>query len=285
MMQTRTPPLSACITALLLVMIANAGFAADDALSRADFLAEVVAVLRVASPERSYTAAGPLEIEVTEDGEETGYIYLNNLYGSVSADPAERLAEVQRFVAAILQPSQETLSDADLGRILPVIRDTLFTEQVTPNQDDELVQLNLAGDLVVLYVLDFPDRIQYLYASDLAALHQGAGDIHALAVDNLSAKSDEIAISAAGSLFLIELDGTYESSTLLLDGFWQGIEDEFGAAPVVAIPTRDVLVFTSSADAQAVDLLQRTAARIVNSGGYPVSAQLYVRDGALWRSL
>jgi uncharacterized protein YtpQ (UPF0354 family) len=267
----------------VLLVVAALATTRDLRGAEAKFEAEVLAALRSESPERTFARVGPLEIQASRPDGEPDTLYLQNVYRDAPQDEAERREWIRSFVRAFAAPVQERLSPADRPRLLPVIRDDGFVEQGRTGGKAAPLAERLVADLWVLYVLDYPDRVQYLVASDLDALELSAAELRELAVANLSAKVSEVTVKAIGPLHFAELDGTYESSLLLLEPFWAELAAEVGPSPVAAVPTRSLLLFASSADEEAVSRLREGAKRFASEAGYPVSRQLVRRDGAGWK--
>lgn len=268
---------------VLLFVLAIHPVAADQrALTEDAFTEEFARALAKELPDGEFQVTGPLEIVIGDEESEQGTINLHNLYRNASDDPAERAVQIGTHINAILSEPTDTLSAADRPNILPVVRDAAFVAQATFNRDDPTVSEPLVADLSVLYVLDFPDRVQFLMESNLEELDLDIGDVRKLAVSNLSVKSDDYIVHEADGVYFLELDGMYESSALLLDDFWVAVEADLGAAPVAAIPTRDLLIFAPANDPFNVQLVQKLALQIEAETGYPISTTLLIRKAGRW---
>ena len=267
----------------ILLVVAALATSRSSGPSEAEFTEEVLAVLRSELPDRTFAAVKPLEIEASGADGEPDTLYLANVYKDAPQDGAERSEAIRSFVRAFAAPVQERLSPADRPRIFPVIRDDGFVEQGRAGGKVSPIAERLVANLWVLYVLDFPDRVQYLAASDLEELELSAPELRALAVANLSGRVSEVTVKAIGPLHFVELDGTYESSLLLLEPFWSEVAAQVGTSPVAAVPTRSLLLFASSSDEEAVARLREGAKRFESEAGYPVSHQLVRRDGGSWK--
>lgn len=268
---------------VLLFVLALSPVAADQrAISPEAFTDEFVRALAKELPENEFEITGPLEIVIGDEESGQGTINLHNLYRNASDDPGERAMQIRTHVSAILSEPTETFSAADRPNILPVIRDAAFVAQATLNHDDPTLNEPLIADLSVLYVLDFPDRVQFLMESNLADLDMDLDEIRALAVRNLTAKSDDYIVHTMDQIYYLELDGMYESSALLLDEFWTDIESKIGAAPVVAVPTRDIVIFAPANDPLGIELVRMIAQQIEEETGYPISRTLLIRRGRDW---
>ena len=272
------------LLALLLIVVVAPAAADQHVLTEEMFTEEFARALAKQLPDGGFEVTAPLEILVGDEESGQGTISLHNLYRSASEDPVERALQIKTFVGAILSEPTDSFSAGDRARILPVVRDDAFVAQATLNRDDPTVNTPLVADLSVLYVLDFPDRVQFLLESNLADLELDEESVRDLAVDNLAAKSDEYRVQTMEGIYFLELDGMYETSALLLDEFWSAIETEIGAPPVVAVPTRDILVFAPSNDPIGVELVNRLAVQIEAESGYPISRTLLIRRNDRWET-
>lgn len=267
---------------LLLVIASSPSVAEPQALTEQAFTEEFVRVLEREIPDGGFEVTAPLEIVIGDAEDAQGTINLHNLYRNASSDPAERALQIKTYVSAVLSEPTDTFSADDRQNILPVVRDAAFVAQASLNLDDPTISEALVSDLSVLYVLDFPDRVQFLLQSNLDELELDLEEVHELAVSNLNAKSDDFQVHTVDGIYFLELDGMYESSALLLEGFWDVIETELGAAPVAAIPTRDLLLFAPSNDPLGVQLVRQLTVQIEADTGYPISTTLLIRQNGEW---
>ena len=251
-----------------------------------EFAQEVLSALRRAAPRISFDLAGPLEIVGVRGDEKPIHIYLDNVYKSAPADPLERAESIRTYARALLSRPVDTVGPADRPRIFPVIRDAGFVAGVRRDPASAAVAEPLAGDLWVLYALDSADQIRYLLESEVEKLGVSGAELRALAVANLAGKAPKAKVEeVADGVRWIVLDGVYESSFLLLEPFWVRIAKQLGESPVVAVPTRDVLLFAAASDEGAVVRIREVAERFAAEQAYPISPRLFRRDGNGWRAL
>jgi uncharacterized protein YtpQ (UPF0354 family) len=257
--------------------------AAAERPSEQEFTQEVLTILRSEAPGQSFEAVAPLEIEWSRGDGRAARMFLANIYKNSSEDPVERAEAIRSYVRTLLAPSPNVLTPDDRTRVLPVIRDEAFLEETR-----KLSPLSepLVSNLLVFYVLDFPDRVQYLLPSHLEELRVARAELRALAVANLARKAAEVKVHTLGPIRVVELDGVYESSLLLLDAFWERVRGEVeGGKLIAAVPARDLLLFTDASQAEAKTALRDAATQFESEAGYPISAALLVRDGAGWQPL
>jgi hypothetical protein len=117
-----------------------------------------------------------------------------------------------------------------------------------------------------------------------------ARELHHVAVRNLASIAKERAVVRAfGEIFMVTAGGDFEASFVLIDQFWDDDEWYGGLAPngfVVAIPSRDLLLFTDAGSVEAIQLLQAQTEREIKRGvDHPLTAQLFRRVDRGWKPL
>jgi uncharacterized protein YtpQ (UPF0354 family) len=148
----------------------------------------------------------------------------------------------------------------------------------------ELVIKHICEDLNCLYVIDSGNDykiIQQRHLShwqiDQARLEQIALDnLTTLAMTNLSVKGD-----SNGLMFV--LNGNLEAAIVLMDQIWIQLEEQIGEAIVIAVPSRDVLLATGASNETMLESFAKTAADVYKNGDYPLSRNLFIRDGGVWK--
>lgn len=265
--------------------------AAWSALSTEAFTRQYFAELRAALPKgHKVRIVEPLQLTVIdgEGGEST--VYLDNAYRQYQADPDARDEIIAAHVKSILEISIETpLVPAN---IVPVVKDHAWLQEIaqaTRERSDakptERVSDSLNDVLAIVYAEDTPTNIRYFTPEDLRKAGVDRARLRVLAVENLRRLLPQIEI-AQGELFsMISAGGTYESSLLLLDELWSGDERlQVDGDIVVALPSRDVLLFTGSKNPEGVARMREVAADVVDEGAYTLTRELFIhRDGKFVR--
>ena len=142
------------ILSICLVLVSAVALASDGVEQ------EVLSVLKEQAPDKVFEIAGPNEIHYIGDDETVNRIYLDNLSRSLPEDTEARRAQIEAFAASVLEPVMTEVGNADRSSIFPVVRDRAFLDQYPKGGPATLVSQPLFGDLVTLYVVDYPDRIQ-----------------------------------------------------------------------------------------------------------------------------
>lgn len=208
-------------------------------------------------------------------------VYLGNIYRNLSHDPKRRAVQVMAFVEAIapyMEPEEITVNHR--GLVLPVIRHESYLgigDQVT------LVADPFLADMRVFYVLDWPNRTEFMSEDHLALMELSREELRPLALQNLAMRVERVALKQIDDMVLVGFDGNYETSLLLLDSMWQRFSDESMGVVTAAAPARDVLIYTSSSSPESIATLQDIANRFAEEGGYAISSQLIEWVDGAWR--
>ena len=120
----------------------------------------------------------------------------------------------------------------------------------------------LVGELIVAYAFDFPALFQMASHASIKELGLEKDEIREVAVANLKKKLPEIGFRASGPIRQIVTGETLEACTLLATNFWNQIAQETDGYPVVAVPHRDVVMFTSSRSEEGLKALRKIAGEI-----------------------
>ncbi len=202
------------------------------------------------------------------DGGET-VLYLDSLWASWQEEPQEREAQLASWVAVILAPPGEA-AWVQTEQLMPVVRSKAFLEAVSSLE--EPLYDPLAGDYLVFYALDLPDRVQFLSMRDLDELGMTHAALRATALENLGRL--EIDIVGQGPVYGLVAGGTYEASLLAREGLWRELQESAASPIKVVAPTRDVVFFTFSEKGRVLRRMERHARRIYEVGPYVVSPTL-----------
>ncbi|MDX9971735.1 MAG: DUF1444 family protein [FCB group bacterium] len=133
-----------------------------------------------------------------------------------------------------------------------------------------------ARDLVILYAVDSELSVFYMNQEHMEELNMPREELRTLALANLRRLLPEIERVGAGGLFLFRAGSTYESSLLLLDTIWAGVQAEVQGAPVVAIPTRDCLLVCGADNKEHLAKLKAMAQMAWKAGPYSLTPTPFI---------
>ena len=218
-----------------------------------------------------------LEDTVLQVGE--GRLYLGNHYARYLQSPADLDALLAANTAVVRQMMAER-PPARAEQVFPVIKNGLWLEQLRQatqvsgtEPEESVIYRPIAGDLVLLYMLDTGEAMRSLSREDAVAA--GLADdaaLHYTALANLRQyMQDKIQIEHVeeSSLTQILLDSDYDASLILL------LDEILPSDPVLAIPARNVLILCNPSDERAIATLKVAAAQIAEEAPYTISTLLY----------
>ena len=170
--------------------------------------------------------------------------------------------------------------------LLPVLKGPDYLETVRAQlreagaPDDEPLPFwcqQLRTGLTVILVSDMPDMMRSVSEAELTAMGLDEDSARQRAMQDLARYCHERDLqvgTADEKLFQLQLDGNYDASTYFLSGLWEDIAAEFGAPPVAIFAARNIVIYASSADRQAMLLLAQVAAPGAEPPPYAIAPEL-----------
>jgi uncharacterized protein YtpQ (UPF0354 family) len=257
--------------------------AADHPISKWVFTHEVATELRAKARGSTVTVAGDLELRIKDSSGKEATAFLDNAYAEYLAHPEARAEVIGKYVQAFLEPRNED-APIDRNRIVPVVKDRSWLAEVRESlqarggakQPWETVSEDLNEDLVILYAEDSPRNVKYLNPKNLIELGLRKDQLRGLAVTNLRKLLPEPQITTGPLISMITAGGSYEASLLLFDDLWSGGRIAVDGELIVAVPSRDVLLFTGSKNQAGVARLREAAAGVAREASYRLTDRLFV---------
>ena len=270
------------IHVLLTALGLCSGCSRSGIMNPSDFTREFGVALGKAAPGVRVSAVKDLELKVTsEDGHEST-VFLENAYNEYKLDPSDKDEVIRRFVSAAVDTFAPD-DEVDLARIVPVIKDKPWLEETQRAIADrgfektlDYVYDDFCAELAVVYAEDSPQKIQYLTAGDLKSAKVERSELRALACENLKRLIPNFEQQGTNGLYMLTAGGTYEASLLLFDSIWSGGKIAVNGDPVVAIPTRGLLLVTGSRYREGIEKLRKVAAKASAEGSYKLTSKLFV---------
>ena len=170
----------------------------------------------------------------------------------------------------------------NLARIVPLIRGTAYLRQLQEleprtNRAQHHVYEVYNEELAIVYAEDKEDTTSLLKHGELAIIGLDMNSLKALALQNLSDVLDGIEQTDANGRGQLLADGNYDASLLLVDELWEVNEFGINGDIVVAVPSRDRLLYTGSNDTHNLATLQSVIDSVFQQGERLVSRALFVR--------
>jgi uncharacterized protein YtpQ (UPF0354 family) len=175
----------------------------------------------------------------------------------------------------------------DASLIVPRVKHVNFLaelREIGPRPEDMPITEPLVGDLIVTYAFDRPENFQMVSPDDCKKLGIGPGQLRAIAVANLRKQIQNIGREGEPPLLKLVVGGDMEACVLLLDDIWQALAGKIPPEIVVGVPTRDVLLVTTTASTKGGLEMLRDAVREAHGRAtrHSLTQQLLVRRGEKW---
>jgi uncharacterized protein YtpQ (UPF0354 family) len=277
-------------TLLALLCMLGVAQAAAATLTAERFTKEFVTALRAALPNAKVTVPKPLEVHVADAEGNQATAYLQNAFNEVTRDPSSKAAVIQRYVASIADAGS-TPDWIKPANIVPVIKERAWLEEAARGRAQagaidapaHIVE-DFNEDLVIVYAEDTPRNTRYFSLKELEEAGVARKDLRGLALANLDRILPEVEFHAGENVSMLVAGADCVPSLLLIDELWRSGQVKADGDIVVAVPSRDMLLFTGSRNAKGIEELQKLARQVVEESSYSLTSQLFVyRDGRFQR--
>ena len=268
------------------------GQAADNKQSKREFTEQLAQEIQQTVPDarvevRDADDDAEISIHIEYPNAETNIVYPDNLYASYSQEREDFAAYKQNILNNIYD---YYYGEEEVATLMPNIKHIDWVEEVervaAQGKDDtppqRLVTFPFAGDLVTVLALDYPNKMAYVFETDLAEHTPDGSKDTALqmALDNLRAYTEHISVETLEDTWhRISLDQTYDASlALILADILPQLA--LTAEPVLALIARDQFIVVDGNATRDIEVLQQYAAEQVRQVPHALSAHLYrYRDG------
>jgi Protein of unknown function (DUF1444) len=247
-------------------------------MSRDQFAARVVEIIRARFPLVKIDPAGEEGFAVSVNG---AVAPLENLYRATILHPDDLEHHVSRWAVELLRAAEGTPDagatfDDVKDRILPMLlrsraqlgenvgedADEDDDDDDDEEEDDEgesseehgrgdgrgIISQPLVEGLQIAYAIDQDRTIAYISRSRFAKWGVTLEQLHQTAIENLSARSEQIAAHAAQdengrvNLILFQTMDGYDASRILLPTLHDRLREHLGSPFAAGIPNRDILL-------------------------------------------
>lgn len=145
-------------------------------------------------------------------------------------------------------------------------------------EDNALVVRDFLADVQIMYALEFKEGAQIVSHGMMKSWGMDPERLHQRALANLDRAHGEIAIKQVARLpwlNVIETTDGYAASRALLHWRWAELTLTLGDLLILGMPTRDVVVFTSTQEPEKIEQLRETVETVERHQGRPVSRRLF----------
>ena len=224
------------------------------------------------------------ELRITPKNGKLYTAFLENIWRSSKQDASSRVSQVERFFR-IIGSSQNGSDDLpQLASIVPVIKDEEYLNNARKNGNEKvsLVHEHLVADLWIVYCIDKPETITTLKIEILSQLQLGQQPLRAIAIENLKRILPPVERHGDGPVYMLTAGSDYVASLLLFDDLWEEVGSSINGDIIAAVPSRDVILFTSSSSSEGILNMRQSVTRISETGGYLVSTTMLRRHDGGW---
>ncbi len=258
-------------------------------MSEDAFLEKVLDEFRKKAPEQKVRIAGPLHLEIETPGGGEIQVYLDNAYKTYQAYPDNLEEVVELHASAWVSPAVEEKHAFDASRIVPVVKDKYFIVDLRQSILDRRANLDdwedpaheaLNSELIVVYAEDAETTIRFISERDLEELGFNEANRLERAIGNLKALLPPLQARGGDGVYLLSLNGDYETSLILFDSLWESGQLEVKGEIVAAVPARGFLIVTGSQDPEGLQSMKEIVAEASQVEAYPLTDRLFVyRNG------
>lgn len=138
-------------------------------------------------------------------------------------------------------------------------------------------------DVYVGYSMGRPHGDRLMTWQDFDRLQVSRREVRRRAAHLLDSSLDRVHIHGQPPALMLSFEGI-ESSLLLADGFWDGLEGRVPGAIVIGAPARDVVIVTGSRSPAGLAKVRRAVDRMFFAGGpHLLRPGLLVRNRGAWQ--
>ena len=152
--------------------------------------------------------------------------------------------------------------EPDASLIVPRIKNidmlAFAREKGMPEKDWPITQ-PFAADLLIAYAFDLPGVFQMLRQADLKRLNLKPDELKAIAVENLRLRIGKMKTESQGtSVYMLTTGDDLGACLLLFDDVWEDFASRLPGETVVGVPSRGIVLQTSTEWAGRGGTLTRT---------------------------
>jgi uncharacterized protein YtpQ (UPF0354 family) len=253
-------------------------------LTPTQFTQEYASGLRTAMPSIKVQIEKDLQLKLTTANGKVGFNFLDNAWNAYLLAPENKEQVMQHTFQAICESSKLLDAPPDKTHILPVLKHKQWLQTIRAHAKASCGVRGVAvvyepynDELLIVYAEDTPNDIIYPAPDRLQKLNLSTADLQQLAFRNLRRLMPTPKVQFSDGLLWIRAGGSYDTSLLLLEDFWNETKHDVPGEIVAAIPARDCLVVTGNQDPGRVEVLRRVAQTIEAQAAYPLTSRLFVR--------
>jgi len=198
----------------------------------------------------------PGKFSMNSDGDFAGKADLYNAFKEFDVYDDANLDESVHKLATVILQNERDSDDVDKSNIVLVLRSTEYIEAVKA-QNDAIISSPLIGELHEFYMVDTPEAMRGLLKSDSNV--ENLEELRELALVKVKNSLSNIVTDASlegMTLYYVEDNTFLTSSLILLDEFWESVDDKYQKKCLIALPRKDQLFIFDAEHPQAMQLAE-----------------------------
>jgi hypothetical protein len=202
---------------------------------------------------------------------------LDRIFRFCQANAADCQDEIDRYARGVAQVIQSRNAPPAREAVRLVVRPGAYVRQYDAASGKKIKTWPLAGDFVVMPVLDTPRAMRTLTEADFKQLDMDADHVYQLGLANLKTTlaplMTQARVAKAGQIGSVTGDA-YDSSRLALHESWAPLADAQGGVLIVAAPAKDAVFYIGEDTPQAIDALRSLVNRVMQQVPNPLAPTL-----------
>ena len=150
--------------------------------------------------------------------------------------------------------------------------------------DNTPVEQKLVADLSIAYAFDLPQCFRMVAQRDLVRLGLNQQSIHSLALTNLQERvADADILELDDNIFTLSCGRNNEAAMIVLDPVWTQAVSMVQGDLVVAVPSRDIVMFTGAENRDGLRIMRSRVSQLLEQGDHTLTRHFLIRAERNWR--
>lgn len=210
---------------------------------------------------------------------------LDRVFGFCRANAGACQEEIDRYTQGVAQVIKDMNAPLRKEAVRLAVRPSSYVRESASASGKAVQSWPLAGELLIMPVLDSPRTTRSLSDDDFRKLGLNADQVYQLGKANLHATlkplMSQARVAKHGQIGQV-LGDAYEASRLALHDSWAPLAEAQGGVLIVAAPAKDALFYIGEDTPQAIDALRTLANDLIRKAPNPLSTELLRWTKAGW---
>lgn len=247
------------------------------------FQTRVLRMIRELYPEKTFSASNDPTI-ILLDSSQLGLTNIHSHFLLTDNTEASLREILEQYFSSIVDPQPLEALEIDWETAKKMLMPQLMPREFTTNIP--LVFHQFYGDILLGFVLDRPDRYQYVTQSDLKNWGVSMSDIQNIALENLDARSrdmDMTCIEGNNALLMVGSGDGFDAVRIASQNIRQVITETIGCEFYFGVPNRDFLIcWSANAELEFQEMIRGKIMHDSNEMPYPLCSDVLTFD-AKWQ--